>query len=62
MCRLIPSNDGRLALARELGATHTLHARNEDAIARVAEICPSGVRFALDSHELTTPEPILRSV
>ena len=46
---VVDVNDERLALARELGATHTINARNEDSIARVAEICPGGVHFALDS-------------
>jgi aryl-alcohol dehydrogenase len=46
---VVDVNDERLALARELGATHTVNAKNEDPIARVAEICPGGVRFAFDS-------------
>lgn len=46
---VVDINDERLALAMELGATHTINAKNEDSTARVAEICPGGVRYALDS-------------
>ena len=40
---------GRLALAQELGATHVINAKNEDAVARVQEISPGGVLYAFDS-------------
>lgn len=40
---------GRLSLATELGATHTVNAADEDPIARVQEIVPGGVCFAFDS-------------
>lgn len=39
----------RLELAQELGATHVIDASQEDAIARVQEISPGGIRFAFDS-------------
>jgi len=42
-------SDGRLSLARELGATHVINAAAEDSVARVQEISPGGVRFAFDS-------------
>jgi aryl-alcohol dehydrogenase len=38
----------RLVLARELGATHTIDARNEDVRRRIAEITGSGVDYALE--------------
>jgi aryl-alcohol dehydrogenase len=46
---VVDVNDDRLILAVELGATHTINAKRENSIARVAEICPGGVRYALDS-------------
>ena len=45
----IDLNPDRLALARELGATHTIDAGNEDALARILEITGGGVRYALDT-------------
>lgn len=42
-------NPGRLALARELGATHTINGAEEDALERIREITGGGVRFALDT-------------
>jgi aryl-alcohol dehydrogenase len=39
----------RLALALELGATHTVDAAAEDVVARVMEISPGGVSYAFDS-------------
>ena len=41
-------NDERLALARELGATHAFNAR-EDAIAQIRALCPAGVGYAFDT-------------
>lgn len=39
----------RLALARELGATHTINARSADIVAQIKEMTGSGVKFALDT-------------
>lgn len=39
----------RLTLARELGATHTIDATREEAVAAVKRICPGGVRYAIES-------------
>jgi len=39
----------RLALAKELGATHLIDASKEDVLATVQEIAPGGVRYALDT-------------
>jgi aryl-alcohol dehydrogenase len=41
-------NDARLALAKELGATHAFNAR-EDAVAKIRELCPIGLGYALDT-------------
>jgi aryl-alcohol dehydrogenase len=45
----------RLALARELGATHVIDARREEIAARIARITGGGVNFVVD----TTGEPEL---
>jgi len=42
-------NDDRLALARELGATHTFNAKRDDVVAGVKEIVPRGLKFAFDT-------------
>ena len=42
-------NSDRLALALELGATHTVNAEKEDVIARIMEVVPQGMRQALDA-------------
>lgn len=39
----------RLELARELGATHVINGRDEDATARILEITGGGVQTALDT-------------
>lgn len=41
-------NDERLALAKELGATHAFNAR-DDAPARIREVVPQGLGYALDT-------------
>lgn len=41
-------NDERLALARELGATHALNAKDDPA-ARIRELCPAGLGYAFDT-------------
>jgi aryl-alcohol dehydrogenase len=41
-------NDDRLALARELGATHTVNAR-DDVAAAIRAVCPAGLGYALDT-------------
>lgn len=41
-------HDSRLELARELGATHTINSRNEEAIARILEICGGPADFVID--------------
>ncbi len=42
-------DQSRLALARDLGATHTVNSKNEDAVAAVKAITHGGVDFALES-------------
>ena len=41
-------NDARLALAKELGATHAFNAK-DDAPARIRELCPTGLGYAFDT-------------
>jgi aryl-alcohol dehydrogenase len=41
-------NDDRLALAKELGATHTFNAR-DDAPGKIRELCPQGLGYAFDT-------------
>ncbi|NLV72002.1 MAG: NAD(P)-dependent alcohol dehydrogenase [Actinobacteria bacterium] len=45
----VERNPERLELALELGASHTVNAETEDAVARVLEISGGGVRYAFDS-------------
>lgn len=42
-------NPSRLALAIELGATHTINGREEDVVARIMEITGKGIQHALDT-------------
>ncbi|WP_433463598.1 NAD(P)-dependent alcohol dehydrogenase [Spirillospora sp. CA-128828] len=46
---VVDLQDSRLALARELGATHTVNAGAEDAVARIQEITGGGADFSLDA-------------
>jgi aryl-alcohol dehydrogenase len=41
-------NPGRLALAAELGATHTINGRSEDVASRIAEITDHGADYVLE--------------
>ncbi len=45
---VIDLNESRLALAAELGATHTIDARTSDVVEAVREIAPGGVPYALE--------------
>jgi len=46
-------NDERLALARELGATHTInHSTGSDILGIIRTIARSGVRFSIDTSAL----------
>lgn len=42
-------NESRLALAKELGATHVINGSKTDVIEAVKGICPAGVPYALDT-------------
>ena len=42
-------NAARLALARELGATHAINAANEDAVAAITQITGFGVNYTLET-------------
>jgi aryl-alcohol dehydrogenase len=50
--------DSRLELAKELGASHVINAKDGDIAERVREIIPRGVKFALDT---TANEHVLNS-
>ncbi|WP_110588206.1 NAD(P)-dependent alcohol dehydrogenase [Microbacterium suaedae] len=50
-------NPDRLALAAELGATHTVNAKEEDVPARIKEITGVGVDYALETSGVS---PVLR--
>ncbi len=44
----IDLNDGKLEMAKQLGATHVVNARDPDAIAKVKEATKGGVDFAFE--------------
>jgi aryl-alcohol dehydrogenase len=54
----IDKNAGRLALASELGATHTLLADGRDLTAALREIVPTGIDFIVDT---TGVGPVIRA-
>jgi len=45
-------NDARLALARELGATHTFNAASSNAVEEIVKLTGAGVDFALEATGL----------
>ena len=50
----IDVHDSRLALAGEMGATHLINGRGEDAFAKIREICPEGLAYAFDTTGINT--------
>jgi S-(hydroxymethyl)glutathione dehydrogenase/alcohol dehydrogenase len=50
-------NDDKLALARQLGASHTIGAANNDAVNEILKLAPGGVDFAV---EATGRAPVMR--
>jgi aryl-alcohol dehydrogenase len=46
-------HENRLALARELGATHTCNGR-EDPLGQIAALCPQGLAYAFDNTGLAS--------
>src|SRR5262249_34910645 len=42
-------NGDKLALAKQLGATHTINAKAGDPVARIRELCPGGADFAIEA-------------
>jgi S-(hydroxymethyl)glutathione dehydrogenase/alcohol dehydrogenase len=54
LCGCIPViavdiNGDKLALAKQLGATHTVSAKAGDPVARIHELCPGGADFAIEA-------------
>lgn len=45
-------NDARLSLAKELGATHTINSKREDAADAILKMTAGGAQFALDTTGL----------
>jgi len=45
----IDVHDNRLALAREMGATHAFNGKTQDAAAEIGALCPQGLAYALDT-------------
>jgi S-(hydroxymethyl)glutathione dehydrogenase/alcohol dehydrogenase len=45
----IDVNPDKLALAQQLGATHTILAGNADAVEQVRQVCPGGVDCAIEA-------------
>jgi aryl-alcohol dehydrogenase len=45
-------HDSRLELARELGATHSINGKTEDAFAAIRALCPQGLAYAFDTTGL----------
>jgi Zn-dependent alcohol dehydrogenase len=55
--------DDKLAFARRFGATHTINARDLDAVQAIRELTDGGVDYAIDAIGLPqTQEQILRAV
>jgi S-(hydroxymethyl)glutathione dehydrogenase/alcohol dehydrogenase len=50
-------NPDKLALARRLGATHTVHSKESDAVGEILKVCRGGVDFAI---EATGIAPVMR--
>jgi len=46
-------NEERLALAKELGATHAFNGK-DDAIGKIKELCPQGLGYAFDTTGINT--------
>lgn len=53
-------NDDRLALAKELGATHTINSKKTDVVQEIYSITGGGVDYAVESTGV--PEVVLQSI
>jgi len=42
-------HDNRLDKARELGATHIINGKSQDAVGAIKELCPQGLAYAFDT-------------
>ncbi|MBO9580599.1 MAG: NAD(P)-dependent alcohol dehydrogenase [Sphingobium sp.] len=47
-------HDNRLTLAKELGATHIINGKSEDAPTKIKEIAPQGLSYAFDTTGINT--------
>jgi aryl-alcohol dehydrogenase len=47
-------HDSRLAFAQDMGATHVINGRSEDAFAKIREIAPQGLAYAFDTTGINT--------
>ena len=47
-------HDSRLALAQEMGATHIINGKQDDATAKIKEIAPQGLSYAFDTTGINT--------
>jgi aryl-alcohol dehydrogenase len=45
----IDVHEQRLALAKELGATHTINAKQTDPVQAIMQICAEGVDYSMDT-------------
>jgi aryl-alcohol dehydrogenase len=50
---VVDLHDSRLALARELGATHTINSKNVNVVEEVKKISGKGVNYAIESTGVT---------
>ena len=50
-------NDARLRMATELGATHTINSKRQDATTTIQELTGAGIQFSLDTTGLA---PVIR--
>jgi len=50
----IDVHDSRLSLASQLGATHTINGRTENAAEEIGRLCPQGLAYAFDTTGINT--------
>lgn len=42
-------NGDKLAIAKQIGASHTIHAKKSDPVEAIRELCPGGIDFAIEA-------------